>query len=239
MDKIKYLLFDLDGTLLHFDMTQFISQYLNMIKKHFRDIQQPDRVPSLILQGTELMLRNEGERYNVDVFLEYFSEQVQLSLAVVWERFLNFYTTDFDNLGSITRSDQQARGFLLSALGAGYQLVLATQPVFPLVAIQRRLRWAGLEDIPFELITHIENMHACKPSPVYFREILKTIHADAEECLMIGNEAATDMASGRVGIKTFFLMDKNGDDPPEEADYSGNFDDLAAMVLLAEGSEES
>ena len=232
MDKIKYLLFDLDGTLLHFNMNQFIGQYLNLIKNHFTDIREPDRVPSLILQGTDLMLHNEGKRCNAEIFLEYFSNQVQLPLAVVWQRFLKFYGTDFNILGSLTRPDPQAGEFLSEAIKRGYKLVLATQPVFPLAAIQCRLGWAGLRDIPFEMITHIENMHACKPSPVYFREILKNVNAVAEQCLMIGNEAGTDMASGRIGIKSFFLKEKAGDNPPEEADYSGNFDDLAKILQI-------
>ncbi len=113
-----------------------------------------------------------------------------------------------------------------------YKLVLATQPVFPLVAIRQRLQWAGLEHIRFELITHIENMHACKPSPSYFKEILNELHLQPEQCLMIGNELQTDMAARQIGIKTFYLTDREDKIPKIEVDYSGSFRDLADLLRL-------
>ncbi len=231
MTKIKYLLFDLDGTLLHFDMKEFIDRYLNLIKNHFTDVHEPQRIPAWILQGTELMLKNHGERLNSEIFLEFFSTQSGLPEAVVWQRFLNFYQTDFGTLIKLTRSVTEARSVLKAAVAGRYKLVLATQPVFPLVAIRQRLQWAGLDDIPFELITHIENMHACKPSPLYFKEILNVLHLQPEQCLMIGNEIETDMASKNVGIKSFLLKEDNRiTSIDKDSDYSGDYKRLVILL---------
>jgi FMN phosphatase YigB (HAD superfamily) len=231
MTKIDYLLFDLDGTLLHFNMNEFIEKYLSMIKNHFSDVREPQQIPDWILQGTELMLRNNGERINSEIFLEFFSARSGLPEALVWQRFLNFYQTDFGSLIGLTRAVTDARSVLEAAVARGYKLVLATQPVFPLVAIRQRLQWAELDDLPFELITHIENMHACKPSPSYFKEILNLLQIRPAQCLMIGNELETDMASQQIGIKAFYLADHKPS-IQRKVDFTGNFRDLAAILGL-------
>ena len=235
MTEIKYLLFDLDGTLLHFNMNEFIDQYLSMIIKHFTDVREPQQIPAWILQGTELMLKNNGERLNSEIFLEFFSARSGLPEALVWQRFLNFYQTDFATLIALTRSVTAARAVLEAAVAKGYRLVLATQPVFPLLAIRQRLQWAGLDDLPFELITHIENMHACKPSRSYFEEILKILQIQAEQCLMVGNELQTDMASKQAGIKSFYLSDQAQNIHCTAVDYAGSLTDLAKQLDLHSG----
>jgi len=232
MTKIEYLLFDLDGTLLHFDMQQFTGRYLEMIGDHFPEVRPAQRIPALILQGTNLMLQNQDSRLNVDVFLDFFSGQVNLAREVVWDRFIKFYQSDFKSLVELTRPDAQARSLLEKAIDRGYRLVLATQPVFPLLAVRQRLTWAKIDDIPFDLITHIENMHACKPSPLYFKEIMTLLRAVPEQCLMIGNELQTDMASRQVGIKSFLLSDSGEYIRRKEVDYSGKIKDLARLLDL-------
>ena len=112
--------------------------------------------------------------------------------------------------------------------------MLATQPVFPEIAIRRRLSWAGLEHIPFELITHIENMFACKPHREYFDQILQLLNVKSESCLMIGNDAKMDMAAKLSGIETFFLKTEPGDSQIKikNADYLGNFEKLGSILGL-------
>ena len=65
-----------------------------------------------------------------------------------------------------------ARAFVTGALGRGCELVLATNPVFFLDPIRARVRWAGLDDVPFALVTCAELMFWTKPHPGYYRQIL-------------------------------------------------------------------
>ena len=58
------------------------------------------------------------------------------------------------------------------AFASGYQVVIATAPLFPLLAIQERLRWAEIDECPFTLITSMETSHFAKPHPEYLAEIL-------------------------------------------------------------------
>ena len=100
---------------------------------------------------------------NKDKFLHYFQEKSGLSESEIWEIFLHFYNTDYNQLEEITQPVEGARSFLEAAVSNKFILVLATQPVFPEIDIRKRLLWAGLEHIHFQLITHIDNMYASKP----------------------------------------------------------------------------
>ena len=84
-------------------------------------------------------------------------------------------------------------------------MALATNPIFPAIATQKRIRWAGLKPEDFEIYTTYENSRHCKPNPEYYREILKTLNVKPEECLMVGNDVAEDMVAETVGMKVFLL----------------------------------
>lgn len=51
-----------------------------------------------------------------------------------------------------------------------------------------------------------KDLGAAKPSPEFFRAILAAIGAEPEECIMIGNDYAKDIASAKaVGLRTIWL----------------------------------
>ncbi|MDP1125298.1 hypothetical protein Q5O12_27610, partial [Klebsiella pneumoniae] len=71
--------------------------------------------------------------------------------------FDRFYAEDFPHLGKGIEPLPMARKVVEAAWSQGAKLVLATNPVFPRVAVDARLEWAGLADVPFALITSYEN----------------------------------------------------------------------------------
>ena len=229
---IKFLLLDLDGTLIHFDMNEFVARYLSLIKKHFSHHSWSGHVPEWILAGTDLMLTNSGPDSNQVVFLNFFSEKSGLDHEQIWNHFIRFYQSDFDQLRMITERDDSAIQFLQQALVNNFQLVLATQPIFPEIAIRKRLNWAGLSHIPFLLITDIEKMSGAKPSLRYFEQVLQLIGAKVGECMMIGNDPVADMSAAKMGIKTFHVSDDNSADSVSEADYVGDFSYLGRVLGL-------
>ena len=105
---------------------------------------------------------------------------------------------------------------------------LATNPLFPSVATQTRIRWAGLEPEDFELITTYENIRFCKPNPDYYVEILKRLGVKAKNCLMVGNDVGEDMVARDLGIQVFLLtnclINKSGADIGQY--QNGGFDAL-------------
>lgn len=232
LNNVKYLLFDLDGTLIKFDLNTFIQNYLRLIQEHFSNLPFAKSVPEWIMGGTSVMLNTIKTITNKDKFVHFFKEKSGLSEHEIWEIFLHFYDTDYNQLKEITEPIEGARSFLESAVSQNFTLVLATQPLFPEIAIKKRLSWAGLEHIPFQFITHIENMYASKPHKAYFNQILKMLGVEGWNCMMIGNDAKMDMAAGNSDIHTFFLETDPGESEIqiENADYCGDFVKLANIL---------
>lgn len=230
--KIKYLLLDLDGTLIHFDIDIFIREYLRLIQKQFSAYSYAKSVPEWIMMGTERMLSDVETITNKEKFLHYFCEKSGLSAKEVWEIFLHFYENDYDKIKDITSPVPGALNFLESAREKGFILLIATQPVFPEIAIRKRLIWAGVDHIPFRLITHIENMYASKPHPQYFEQILSILGAMGDECLMIGNDRDMDLASEKIGISSYYLTHSNNAHIPDGQKLYGDFDNLGKILHI-------
>ena len=63
-------------------------------------------------------------------------------------------------------------GWWIGRSSKGHRVVIATNPFFPLKAVQHRLRWAGLppEKYPFALVTSYETFHFTKEMVAYYPE---------------------------------------------------------------------
>jgi FMN phosphatase YigB (HAD superfamily) len=85
--------------------------------------------------------------------------------------------------------------------------VLATQPIFPEVAVRQRMAWAGIVDLAFALVTTYETSHACKPHPEHFTDVAATIRCVPDECLSIGNDGIEDAVARRLGMETCLVTD--------------------------------
>ena len=121
--------------------------------------------------------------------------------------------------------------YVALAKKAAKHVVLATNPIFPRVAVESRLEWSGVSADSFALITDYENSSFCKPNPAYFTEILTKLGVDAQNCLMIGNNADEDIAAAQAaGLSTFLLTDcliASGEIPKTE---QGSFGELIAYL---------
>ena len=63
----------------------------------------------------------------------------------------------------------------------GYNLILATNPIFPRIATLNRIKWAGLDPDDFIYISTYENSHYSKPNIKYYEEIMKQKEAAKAE----------------------------------------------------------
>jgi FMN phosphatase YigB (HAD superfamily) len=223
------ILFDLDGTLLPIDFDVFLHNYFQLLTSDFLDIAAPDRFIKILLKATNEMINNKGEKLNKEVFLDSFFSLIEVSdQSEMMERFNLFYHRKFPLLGKNLKIDYTPARIINYLKKAGYFLVLATNPVFPEVAVKERIKWSGLNPDDFILITHYENMHYCKPDPGFFREILDKIDSSPERCIMVGNDMQEDMIAGRLGMDTYlvkdYLIDRSqGDIRP---DWQGTLQEL-------------
>lgn len=114
----------------------------------------------------------------------------------------------------------------------GITPVLATNPIFPAVATESRIRWAGLQPEDFSLYTTYENSRFCKPNLLYYQDILHKLNLSPENCLMVGNDVGEDMVTRELGMEVFLLtpclINRNNTDI--SVYNHGNFDALIAYL---------
>lgn len=202
---IRNILFDMDGTLLPVDDTVFTGVYFSALAEAFAPLgYEPKQFIDTIWEGVRAMVKNDGSRPNDavfwDTFCARFGEQSRANIPL----FENFYRTDFIKTKRVCGYTPEAER-TVRAVKEKARCVLATNPVFPLIAQERRVRWAGISPEEFEYITSYENSSFCKPNPAYFVEILQKLGMKAEETLMIGNDAGEDTAAEQAGIEVFLL----------------------------------
>jgi len=231
--SIKVVLFDLDGTLLPMDQDTFIKAYLGgMAKKLAPHGYEPDTLVKAVYAGMKAMTGNDGSCTNEDAFWNAFTgilgEHVKEDMPI----FDDFYRNEFQDVKNICGFLPEAAQTVRKLKEMGYRVALATTPMFPSIATESRIRWAGLELDDFEIFTTYENYHYCKPNLNYYREVVENLGVKPEECLMVGNDVGEDMVTEELGMKVFLmpadLINKVGKDISEYP--QGDFADLLAYI---------
>jgi len=208
---IDTILFDLDGTLLQFSQNAFLGVYMAELKKVFSRLDMdPEVSVKAILEGTKAMISNDGRMLNSQKFWDSFVGY--LGLTAGERRKIEaacdaFYTTEFDNVRLVMQPNDISKRLVKALAANGYDVVLATNPLFPACAVATRLNWVGLEPCDFKFITHYANSKYCKPSSEYYKELLAQIDRKPEQCLMAGNSPMDDMGIGALGAETFLVTD--------------------------------
>ncbi|HWR98090.1 MAG TPA: HAD family hydrolase [Candidatus Methanoperedens sp.] len=223
------LLLDLDGTLLDVEMSGFLEAFFPLAASRFGGPRELPRITRALGAAARAMsLAGDGARTVDLIFLETFAPAVGFTADQARAVFEDFYREEFERLRRLARPAPGARALVDRALALGIELVLATNPVFFDAAIRARVRWAGLDDVPFTLVTGAELMRWTKPHVGYFAQILALTGRRAEECLMVGDDPVMDMAAGRAGIATW-LAERRGEAPREAplADERGTLMQLA------------
>lgn len=204
--KITTVLFDLDGTLLPMNMDEFIKAYFgNLAKKLSPFGYEPEKLIKAIWSGTGAMVKNNGTCTNEEAFWQdfcgIFGEQARNDIP----HFDEFYRTDFQKVKEVCGFAPEAEQVVSLLKEKGIAAVLATNPIFPAVATESRIRWAGLNPEDFLLYTTYENSNYCKPNLKYYEQILTRLNLRAEECLMVGNDVDEDMVAQELGMQVFLL----------------------------------
>lgn len=230
---IKAVLFDLDGTLLPMDQAEFLQNYFpyltaKMVPYGF----DPKDLADAIWKGTGRMVLNDGTRTNEEVFWEYFTERYGSDSMKYESVFREYYANEFRKTKEVCGCEPLAKPMVDRLKAAGMRLALATNPVFPRMAIDLRVTWAGLDPSDFDLITSYETSHYSKPNPEYYREIADGLGLDPSECLMVGNDVTEDMVASKIGMSTFLVTRCliNTKDADISGFRKGTFEDLSRYL---------
>lgn len=233
--SIKAVLFDLDATLLPMNQDEFLKTYFKLIATRMaRYGYDPKEVVDGIWKGSYAMIKNDGKQTNEEVFWSAFAASIGEKVLADRYIFDEFYKEEFDDLKSLCGFNKDASCVVKNVKKAGLIPVLATNPMFPSLATEKRAQWAGLDINDFKFYTTYENIGYSKPNPEYYREIASRLNLDPKECLMVGNDAHDDMIASTLGMKVFLHTDclinaKNAD----ISQYpQGGFEQLDAYLRL-------
>lgn len=232
MNKINTILFDLDGTLLPIDMKKFEELYFKGLSARFTDLMTPTEFVTVIWSATKAMVNDLNLITNEQAFMQALEKTVQEQLPEYQRRFTEYYESDFDLVRNAVIETAEIHEAVETLKHKGYSLVIATNPMFPKLAIDKRIEWAGIDRNDFIYVSSFEDNHFCKPQIEFYREILTDIRRTPEECIMVGNDMAEDMISGQLGITTYCITNHllNKYQLPDTSDHSGTYADFLEFV---------
>lgn len=206
--KLTTVLFDLDGTLLPMDNDAFTKGYFKLLAAKLAPYGYDARqLVDGIWAGTAAMVSNDGSQSNEAAFWKKFAGIFGEKALADKPLFDEFYEKEFQTAKGLCGFNPNAAIAVHTVKEMGLRVALATNPIFPAVATQSRIRWAGLEPEDLELYTTYENIGFCKPNPDYYREIAERLGVRPEECLMVGNDVTEDMVASVTGMQVFLLTD--------------------------------
>lgn len=230
------VIFDLDGTLLPMPNQElFLETYFKALsKKMVSQGLEPQVIIKAVWTATGAMVNNDGTMTNEQRFWKVFCNLTGEDSRKLEPVFDHFYRNEFVDAKTATSTHPHAAECIKILKEKGYQVVLATNPLFPRIATLTRMEWAGINPDDFELVTTYENSSYCKPQLEYYKEVLQNIGKKPEECMMVGNDVREDMCAAKLGMDTYLLKDclicSESDDLTGYT--QGDFDDLLKMVKV-------
>jgi FMN phosphatase YigB (HAD superfamily) len=208
------VLLDLDDTLLSNDINAFISVYFKLLGEAFEPDITAAQFQGAMQQAVGGMLKKTTPRFTLqEAFDQIFYPAIGIEKSDLIGRIESFYADIFPRLKDLTQPRPRAIEIVHYAIEHSWNVVIATNPLFPRTAILQRLTWAGLPpgEIPFALITDYENAHYAKPKPAYYAEILAQIRWPEGPVAMVGNSLEDDiLPAEQLGLATYWLCEDCG-----------------------------
>lgn len=207
-NKYNAIFFDLDGTLLPMDVEVFLIRYFATLTESAMAFgYEADRFVHAVRVSIGAMAHHEPKISNADAFWRCFEKEWG-QISEREESFFDyFYEEKFGGIGSGLGPNPVAARVINALVEKGYPLYLTTMPFFPRVAVEWRLRWAGVDPAAFDHITVYDNSTSCKPHLSYYQENIERIGIDPSTILMVGNNTEEDLAAMGLGMDVFLVTD--------------------------------
>ena len=233
MTTLTTFFFDLDGTLLPIDGKKFEELYFQGLSARFTDLYAPDQFIKIIWDATKAMVADTRPVTNETAFMDALGSVVDEKLGEMQNRFTEFYENGFDKVRAAVIENAEVHESIRILKQKGYDLVIATNPMFPRLAIEKRIAWTGLDRHDFSYVTSFEENHFCKPQPMFYQEILDILDKKSAEVMMVGNDVDEDLAAGKLGIATYLITNHHINKRNKEviADHIGDYE---AFLKFAE-----
>ena len=227
---MRAVLFDLDGTLLDLDLDAFLLRYFAALERAAAPLAPTaggtGSFMSAIGESTRAMMKRHPGRTNQSVFDEEMLRRTGVDMRTQWPVFEAFYTDVFPGLADTAGPAPGAQRAVFAARALGLRVAIATNPIFPRVAVDHRLAWAGLHGSDADVVTTYEQMESCKPYPEYFLQTASLLGVAPQDCLMVGDDPVLDLPARTVGMRTYYV----GPRTDVLADYRGDLHGLANLL---------
>lgn len=230
---INTILLDLDGTLVSMDTDVFTKKYFKGLATKLKDFFTVEDLTKSLWKSTKFMAENsDAIKTNEEIFYENFYANIEYNKDDLQHLIDEYYEKDFYRVKEVSEQNEDMINAVNLLKEKGYRLVVASNPMFPKIAMAERVRWAGVDEEDFKYITSFEEMHFCKPSLEFFKELLEIVEKDPSECLMVGNHAQEDMAAKEFGISTYLIKNHASGDLEDDKniDNSGYYEDFYRFV---------
>ena len=212
--SIEIVAFDLDDTLIRL-APNFIPEYLTRLSRRIESV-FPDAAPispAILASSTMMMNKERNQERLEDFFYRDFTTRTGLGRGALEPHLTAFYRDEFPQLEFLSRPVFGVMGLLATVRARGYRVALLTSALFPRLAIDARLRWAGLEGFPFDWRTSLEVVHATKPQPGYYLEAAEAGGVSPDRWLMVGNDLAEDIVPAyNAGMSVYWVHGDVTDD---------------------------
>jgi FMN phosphatase YigB (HAD superfamily) len=226
------LLLDLDDTLLENEIMNFLPHYLKALGKQLAGFVSPEKMAKELLAATDHMIRNPYPDMTLEqAFDSQFYPQIGVEKKDIVGILNDFYETRFPELKFLTNPRPAAVDLVKSAFQQGFTVGIATNPLFPMRAIQHRLAWADLpvEKYPFDLVTSYEKFHFAKPNPAFYAECLSQLGWPDQSAVMVGNSLPDDLVPAScLNIPGFWVS--SDPDPFPNLPSGGKKGDLGQIM---------
>ncbi len=227
---ISTILLDLDDTLLKNSTDKFLPAYMFSLSNALTDFAPAAEIITIVMNAIQAMQDNiDSETTNEDAFYAHFLASLKCTRDEIQPTIDRYYENEYPKLKGFVHAHPSARSLVSALFNADYRVIIATNPLFPKVAVMQRLAWAEVADFPYALVTTMENAHFSKPDTRYYQEILNQFQLSPDEVIMVGDDAERDIAPAKsIGIQTWHITE-NGD-----AAQSGTLESFHQWVLEGE-----
>ena len=182
---LKAVVFDMDDTLLSLNLSAFIAVLARDESSMLAQIGRKNALSMFALYGSAMLEINNPERTDQDLSNREFFDDfimrrcgVPMNDPVVRDAFEYYEREVLPNRNDAiihARPRPGAREAVDAVASRGLHTALLTNPSFSEDCIRCRMGWGDMLDMPFELVTTMENSRHCKPSAAYYLESLAAL----------------------------------------------------------------
>lgn len=235
MARLKAVVFDMDDTLLSINLSAFIAMLAKDEASLLAQVGRKNPIFMLaaftgaMLELNQAARAEDDQRSNRAFFDASIKRRSGIPLADpviadVLECYERTVLPKKNDAVVAARPREGAAAAVECVLDRGLRVALLTNPSFSRACIECRMGWGNMLDMPFELITTMENSTRCKPSADYYRTSLAGLGLAPEEVLMVGNDPRRDFPEPDCGLQTAYV----GSGAPARATWIGPMSSFAA-----------